>query len=117
MGRGVSPSPGQRGMAWSLACSPRWPAEKCWCHSRGCPGLCVCFKCDNQFLLEGDSAVLAPLPSRQRPDLTAMSMRPRCQPLREVSWTQVMMRAAGPASGQTPREMLCPAPQGTKIRL
>ena len=66
-------------------------------------GLYVFFGCDSQCLLGGDSAVLAPLPSRQRPDLGAMSMRPRCQPLREVSWTQVVMRAAGPASGQTPK--------------
>lgn len=44
-------------------------------------GLYVFFGCDRQCLLGGDSAVLAPLPSRQRPDLIAMNMRPRCQPL------------------------------------
>lgn len=111
-------------MAQSPACSPRWPAEKCCCHSCGWPGLRVCFVCDSQCLLEGGSAVLAPLPSGQGPDLVARSVKHGGRPteegagarLSEVSWTQVVMRAGGPASGQTPREMPSPSSQNSKIR-
>ena len=95
------PRPERRGLVSGLL--PKMACREMLGSQPWLSGLYVFFGCDSQCLLGGDSAVLAPLPSRQRPDLGAMSMRPRCQPLREVSWTQVVMRAAGPASGQTPK--------------